>query len=422
MPSTRARHDLRRAPALRRPGLAQQVAQRGRRASSRCRRRGRRPGWRRRSGVIRRSISRRSSRSCEAELDSRVDHAVDAQRPEAGVDMRARSGRCRPGRTPRFGVRNGLIPGTSKLVPDASDGAAVAGSGSVTSPRAAAAAEPPKPWRTAPPTAATAPTATAVCRKPRRSKPAGRSSPSTWAGSRSPTSSRGLPSSTVSRACGRRAESSTSRAPAGVPVAGSVVGVPGRVRRGAQGAQQQEQRDGADHEQGQGGQHPQHDTGGRGAVGDSRHHRDQAEGDEAAQGEPRAPYPDGTEEHREQGDGEDDAPDQHRLVVRAEPLDRELLERARGRVDGAVADRQQRRGDAGDDRGDGLRHGNSGHAGEQPGRSAGEPAVAGCGGGAGRGRLGFRHVGGSARGPVWMGGDAWAEPGRLVANPASATG
>ena len=80
----------------------------------------------------------------------------------------------------------------------------------------------------------------------------------------------------------------------------------------------------------------------------------------------------------EQRDRGDDATDQDRLVVLAELLDRELLERARGRVDGPVAHREQRGGDAGQQRGDGLRDRHGGGAGEQAGCTARDPAAAGA--------------------------------------------
>ena len=191
-----------------------------------------------------------------------------------------------------FEVRNGLIPGTSKLVPDASDGAAVAGFGSVTSPRAAAAAEPPKPWRTAPPPAADGADGDRGLQEAAAVEPGGQVVALDVGREQVADQQPGL--AVLDGLPGLRAAGRVQLLAGAGRDVGRGLGhrLGRRVHWGAQALEQQEQRDGADHEQGQGGQHPQHDTGGRGAVGDSRHHRDQAEGDEAAQGEPRTPYPD----------------------------------------------------------------------------------------------------------------------------------
>ena len=147
-------------------------------------------------------------------------------------------------------------------MPDASDGAAVAGLGSVTSARSAAAAEPPKAWRTTPPTAATAPTATAVCRK-RAAVERGGQVVALDVGREQVADQQpglavldGLPGL---RAAGR-VELLAGAGRRDPWVAGSVVGWRGpTVRRVRRARSSRSERHGADHEQGQGGQQPQDD-------------------------------------------------------------------------------------------------------------------------------------------------------------------
>ena len=127
----------------------------------------------------------------------------------------------------------------------------------------------------------------------------------------------------------------------------------------------------------------------------SGHH---AEHQEAAEGEPGRRTPRTPASDREQRDRDDDPADQDRLVVVAEGLDRELLERARRRVDGPVADRQQRGGDAAQQRGERLRDGDRRGAGEQARETTGRPATRGRRGPAARRATGVCSVAGMPAG------------------------
>ena len=199
--------------------------------------------------------------------------------------------------------------------------------------------------------------------------------------------------SAVGRRCGPSAPLGCGRRAAG-PRGGR------RTRWCAKGPQLQEERRRPRGHEGQGGQQAQHRRAGRGAVGEPGDRGHQAEHQERPQGDPGPTYADHAGQRRQQRDRDDDTTDQHRLVVLAERPDRELLERPGCGVDRPVADREERRRDAGQERGDRLRRRDGSRPGEQAGRTAQEPAAArGRGGLAAVSRRGLRgrgHTAGSA--------------------------
>ncbi len=101
-----------------------------------------------------------------------------------------------------------------------------------------------------------------------------------------------------------------------------------------------------------------------------------AEHQERPQGDPGPAYADDADEDREQRDGGDDAADQHRLVVLAERLDRELLERPRGRVDARLPTASRGEVTPVEQRGHRLGGGDRRGSGEQARRTARDPAAA----------------------------------------------